>query len=80
MMQDPYVYKGKVIPGSIRALLEGMEEIENEWNQFSLPFLLIQSGVDKIIDPFLGIDFEKESPSLDKTVIYWKDMWHSVYD
>lgn len=80
MMEDPYVYKGKVIPGSIRALLEGMEEIETEWAKFTLPFLLIQSGTDKMVDPFLGIDFEKESPSKDKTVVYFKDMWHSIYN
>lgn len=57
-----------------------MEEIEKEWSKFTLPFLLIQSGVDKMVDPFLGIDFEKESSSKDKTVVYWKDMWHSVYN
>lgn len=33
---------------------------------------MIQSGVDKMVDPFLAIDFEKECSSEDKTVIYCK--------
>jgi hypothetical protein len=39
---------------------------------------LIQSGIDKSVDPFQAIDFEKRCQSTDKTVIYFKDMWHLV--
>lgn len=56
-----------------------MEEIEGEWDRFTHPFILVQSGVDKLVDPFLGIDFEKRCKSQDKTVIYFKDMWHAVF-
>ena len=76
---DPNIYKDKVIPGSVKVVLETMEEIEKEWSKFGLPYILIQSGVDKMVDPFAGIDFEKTCVSKDGTVIYCKDMWHAVF-
>ena len=79
ILQDPYSYNGKVVPGSVKMVLDFMEEIEREWHKFSSPFILIQSGVDKLVDPFLGIDFEKACKSKDKTVIYFKDMWHGLF-
>ncbi len=78
-MNDPYIYKGKVIPGTIKVVLDLMEEIEQEWQKFAAPFILIQSGIDKAVDPFQGIDFEKKCSSKDKTVIYFKDMWHAIF-
>lgn len=49
-----------------------MEEAEKEWSKFSNPFIMIQSGTDKLVDPFLAVDFEKQCQSKDKTVIYCK--------
>lgn len=32
-----------------------------------------------MVDPFLGIDLERQCKSQDKTVVYWKEMWHAVF-
>jgi hypothetical protein len=40
---------------------------------------MIQSGVDKLVDPFLAIDLERKSKTNDKHTIYCKDMWHTVW-
>jgi alpha-beta hydrolase superfamily lysophospholipase len=40
---------------------------------------MVQSGVDKMVDPFQAIDFEKQCNSKDKTVVYFKDMWHGIF-
>jgi esterase/lipase len=69
----------KLYQAALRWFLDLMEEIEGEWDKFTSPFILIQSGMDKSVDPFLGIDFEKACKSKDKTVIYFKDMWHTVF-
>lgn len=79
MLKDPHFYNGKVVPGTVKMVLDFMEEIQGEWDKFSSPFILIQSGVDKSVDPFLGVDFQKACKSKDKTVIYFKDMWHTVF-
>lgn len=68
------------MPGSVKVILNAMEEVENEdWSKFTNPYILIQSGTDKLIDPFAAVDFEKQCGSKDKTVIYCKDMWHSIF-
>lgn len=68
------------MPGSVKVVLNAMEEVESEdWSKFTNAFLIVQSGKDKLIDPFAAVDFEKKSGSKDKTVIYCKDMWHSVF-
>jgi hypothetical protein len=41
------------------------------------PYLFIQSGTDKIVDPFVIRDFDKLSKSEDKTHYFSQDMWHS---
>ena len=58
IQNDPFVYKDKVVPGSIKAVLEAMESTESRWKEFTTPYILIQSGCDKLVDPFQAIDFE----------------------
>lgn len=76
---DPYVYKDKVVPGSVKVVLDAMSNSEKDWGKFDRPFIMVQSGVDKLVDPFQAIDFEEACKSKDKTVIYCKNMWHSVF-
>jgi alpha-beta hydrolase superfamily lysophospholipase len=35
--------------------------------------------VDKLVDPFAALDLERACKSKDKTTVYMKDMWHSLY-
>lgn len=67
------------MPGSVSAVLDSLEEVSKLYGELSVPYLLMQSGVDKSIDLFAPIDLEKESPSKDKETFYYKDMWHSVF-
>lgn len=41
--------------------------------------MVFQAGVDKLVDPFAPLDLERACKSKDKTTIYMKDMWHSIY-
>ena len=43
------------------------------------PYIVIQGGVDKLVDLFAPLDLEKESPCKDKTTVYIKSMWHSLF-
>jgi hypothetical protein len=42
------------------------------------PYLAIQGGIDRSVDPFAPIDLEKKSKSNDKTTLYYKEMWHDI--
>jgi len=69
---DLNFYNDRHIPGSVRAALNAMEEIENSYKQFKNPYILFQGGVDKSVDVFAPIDFEKQCQSKDKATIYIK--------
>jgi len=67
---DPYFYKGKIVLGSIRVLLNSVDEISRLYNLFNIPYITFQAGVDKSVDTFAALDLEELSPSNDKTTIY----------
>lgn len=56
-----------------------MEEIEKEYHLFEASYIAFQAGVDKLVDPFAPLDLERACRSKDKTTVYMKDMWHSIY-
>lgn len=76
---NPYLYNGRHVPGSVRVALKAMEEIENCYKQFKTSYILFQGGVDKSVDLFAPLDLQKQCQSKDKTTIYFKDLWHSIF-
>lgn len=76
---NPFIYNDRHVPGSIRVALNAMEEIENLYSHFICPYIVFQGGVDKAVDLFAALDLEKQSKSKDKTTVYIKTMWHSVF-
>jgi hypothetical protein len=49
-------YMGRNIPGTIRVVLNAIEEVENSYHMFSTPYIVFQSGIDKMVDPFAPLD------------------------
>ena len=56
-----------------------MRVSKKKYSEFKTPYLLIQSGTDKLLNPFQALNFEKKSESQDKTTVIIRDMWHSAY-
>ena len=74
---DPYIYQGKMRAGTLMSMHPFFKSAESASRKFDIPYLFIQPGVDKVIDPFQIRDFEKWSLSSDKTHYFSKDMWHA---
>ncbi|CAD8046343.1 unnamed protein product [Paramecium sonneborni] len=75
-INDPYINQNSTLPGTARVLLQMMREAPNSFKNFSKPFLIIAGGMDQIIDPDVGHELIKQSPSNDKELIYYENMWH----
>lgn len=45
------------MPGTIRAVMNGVAEISQSYGRFNSPFLCIAAGVEKLVDPFAVLDF-----------------------
>ena len=76
---DPYLYHGRLYPKTVRVLLSMMAQTRKQYKNLRAPYLLIQSGSDKLVDPFACLDLEKASPSDDKTTVIIHDMWHAIW-
>lgn len=53
---DPYYYKSGLVPASISAVLNAMEQVSKQYSSFNLPFLVFQGGYDKLVDLFAPLD------------------------
>ena len=76
---DPYLYTEGMWTTTLRTMITSMSIFKKQYKHLKNPYLIIQSGTDKLIDPFLAIDLEKQSESKDKTTVIIKDMWHNVW-
>ena len=56
-----------------------MGHTRKQYSKFTTPYLLVQSGSDKLVDPFAFLDLEHQSPAKDKTTVIIYDMWHAIW-
>lgn len=75
-MKDPFINWNATLPGTARNLLKMMREAPNTFQYYHKPFLVITGGMDQAIDPDVGHELIKLSPSIDKELIYYENMWH----
>jgi acylglycerol lipase len=61
--KDPYVYNGKIIPGTIRAILNMSAKCQRLYERLNTPFLVIMGGIDKMVHPDLGEELIRRSPA-----------------
>ena len=76
--KDPIIDKCKIKARSGYTMLKYMDKAVDSFKEFSTPFLLIIPGIDKLVPPKIMIEFYEKSSSTDKTVLYYKNMWHAV--
>lgn len=53
---DPYIYKDGMWTATAWTMISTMLNFEKQFKFLQTPYLLIQSGTDKLCDPFLAID------------------------
>lgn len=60
-------------------ILQAMEEGTKLMDKYEAPFIIVQGGIDKLVDPDVGHDLMRVSPSKDKTCLYYQNLWHDVW-
>ncbi|EGR33123.1 hypothetical protein IMG5_061220 [Ichthyophthirius multifiliis] len=79
LMKDPYAYNGNIIVGTIKHILNLSSQLENTYKDYKARFLCLTAGKDKLVDPLLGFQLNHESPSEDKTHIFYNNCWHNMW-
>ncbi|KAM3131417.1 hypothetical protein pb186bvf_016489 [Paramecium bursaria] len=77
--KDPYVYTDELLPGTAATIMKAMQDAPDLYNQLRTPWLCVQGGLDKLVDPDLAEELHIKSPAEDKTVLYYDNMWHDVW-
>lgn len=72
--KDPYAYKGRASLATMNFLLKEMSRCSATFKNYNCPFLIIQGGSDKIIDPIVAFQLFQESPlsEEDKDVLFYE--------
>jgi len=54
--KDPYIYHGRLWAKTVQQIMYGMNKTRRLYKNFTAPYLCIQSGSDKLVDPFACLD------------------------
>lgn len=78
---DPFYYKDRYRLATIHSLLTTMAANPQTYRDFRCPFLIIQGGIDKSVDPAEPYKLFCESPldEEDKDILFYEDMWHDIW-
>ena len=74
---DPIVKATKIRIQSVNELIKQTNKVNSK--NYSVPFLIVCPGVDKLCPPTSMFEFYEKSNSKDKSFWYYENMWHSVY-
>jgi acylglycerol lipase len=79
-VEDPLVFHGK-IPARLSAeMLKAMLRVNDELNKITLPFIVIQGGADKLVDPAGAQMLYDNAGSQDKTLKLYEGLYHEVHN
>lgn len=77
---DPLIYHGKT-PARLGAeLLRAMQRIANEADKIILPFIALQGGGDRIINPEGAQMLYDKATSKDKAIKIYPDFYHELFN
>ena len=75
---EPLIYNGGIRFGTMANILTGMELAKNSMEKFIVPFLMVQGGMDNIVNVECNIDLVIKATAKDKTLVFYENLWHNV--
>jgi len=76
---DPLIYTGKIRPGTVQVVLSAMSEAHAKLGNVTAPYLLLQGGGDKVVNPLGAFDAMERTQSTDKEFLYYPQTWHDFW-
>jgi len=77
-VNDPLVFHGKTPARLAAEMLKAMQRVTAEVEKISLPFIVIQGGEDRLVDPGGAQMLYERAGSEDKTIKVYKGLYHEV--
>jgi acylglycerol lipase len=79
-VNDPLVFHGKTPARLAAEMLKAMQRVTREVDKISLPFIVIQGGADKLVDPGGAQMLYDKAGSQDKTLKIYQGLYHEVHN
>ena len=79
-VNDPLVFHGKTPACLSTAILNALLRLNAEMEQITLPFITVQGGQDKLVDPGGAQLLYDRAGSPDKTIHIYPDLYHEVFN
>jgi alpha-beta hydrolase superfamily lysophospholipase len=79
-VNDPLVFHGKTPARLAAEMLKAMLRVTTEVGKISLPFMVVQGGQDKLVDPGGAQMLYDQASSSDKTIKIYPALYHEVFN
>ena len=79
-VNDPLVFHGKTPARLAAELLKAMRRVTAEADKITLPFIVVQGGEDKLVDPAAAQMLYDKAGSQDKTIKIYEGLYHEVFN
>lgn len=79
-VNDPLVFHGKTPARLAAEMLKAMQRVTAEVDNITLPFIVIQGGADKLVDPGGAQMLYDKAGSKDKTLEVYPGLFHEVHN
>ena len=79
-VNDPLVFHGKTPARLAAELLKAMLRVTAEVGKISLPFMVVQGGEDRLVDPAGAQMLYDKASSKDKTIKIYEGLHHEVFN
>jgi acylglycerol lipase len=79
-VNDPLVFHGKTPARLAAELLKAMRRVTAAADRITLPFIVVQGGGDKIVDPAGAQMLYDKAGSKDKTIKVYEGLYHEVFN
>jgi len=79
-VEDPLVFHGKTPARLAAEMLRAMQRVTAEVSHITLPFIAIQGGADKLVDPTAAQMLYDGAKSRDKTLKVYPGLYHEVFN
>jgi acylglycerol lipase len=79
-VNDPLVFHGKTPARLAAELLKAMLRVTGEADEIRLPFIVVQGGEDKVVDPAGAQMLYDKAGSKDKTIKVYEGLYHEVFN
>jgi alpha-beta hydrolase superfamily lysophospholipase len=79
-VNDPLVFHSKTPARLAAEMLKAMIRVTTETGKITLPFIAVQGGDDKLVDPGGIKILEEKAGSKDKTIKIYEGYYHEVFN